>query len=244
VQGEINGTAERVIIHTLTREIRAENDVTVNFPLPADGGKWLSFLPNEQTNQVAKPNRPDQKINVTAQTFQFRDRRGLFTGDVVARELPADGSESRMRADEIEVVLAADQKHAESLQARKNVVCERGTVGVTNGPAGYARLECATLTAHLDPTTSEFVNLVADGGVDLRQPTRRAQGPKAVYTHTDQILRLLGQSTIEMPEGVYHSPRELIWDNINKVVLSSDSKFTVNPEFLKQAQESEKLKLQ
>lgn len=243
LQGEINGTAERVIVHTLTREIRAENEVTVNFPLPADGSKWLSFLPNEQTNQVAKPNRPDQKINVTAQTFQFRDRRGLFTGNVVASELPADGSESRMRADELEVVLAADQKHAESLQARKNVVCERGTVGVTNGPAEYARLECATLTAHLDPATSEFVNLVADGGVNLRQPSRWAQGPKAVYTHADRVLRLLGQSKIEMPEGIYQSPRELIWDNINQVVRSPDSKFTVNPELLKQTQESEKLKL-
>lgn len=247
LQGEINGTAERVIVHTVSREIRAENDVTVNFPLPADGGKWLSFLPNEQTNQVAKPNRPDQKINVAAQTFQFRDRRGLFTGDVVAREMPADGSESRMRADEIEVLLAADQKHAESLQARKNVVCERGTVGVTNGPAEYARLECATLTAHLDPATSEFVNLVADGGVDLRQPMRRAQGKKAVYTHADQILRLQGNPRIEIPEGVYHSTQELIWDNLNKIVRGSEARFIGNPaisqELLKQAQESEKLKL-
>lgn len=243
VQAEINGTAERVIVHTLTREIRAENEVTVNFPLPADGSKWLSFLPNEQTNQVAKPNRPDQKISVTAQTFQFRDRRGLFTGDVVAREVPADGSESRMRADEIEVLLAADQKHAESLQARKNVVCERGTVGVTNGPAEYARLACATLTAHLDPTTSEFVNLVADGGVDLRQPTRWAQGNKAVYTHTDQILRLQGDPKLEMPEGIYRSAREIIWDNLNQIVRGSDFKFTANPELLKQAQDSEKLKL-
>ncbi|MGC3961226.1 MAG: LptA/OstA family protein [Verrucomicrobiota bacterium] len=178
VQGEINGTAERVVVNTVSREIRAENDVTVTFPLPAGSGSWMNLLPNEQTNQVAKPKRTDQKIGVTAQTFQFRDRRGLFTGDVIARELPADGSESRMRADEIEVLLAADQKHAESLQARKNVVCERGTVGVTNGPAEYSRLECATLTAHLDPATSEFVNLVADGGVDLRQPTRWSRGPK------------------------------------------------------------------
>lgn len=243
LQGEINGTAERVIVHTVTREIRAENDVTVSFPVPAGSGTWVNLLPNEQTNQVAKPNRPDQKIGVTAQTFQFRDRRGLFTGNVVAREMPADGSESRMRADEIEVLLAADQKHAESLQARKNVVCERGTVGVTNGPAEYSRMECATLTAFTDPATRELAQLVADGGVDLRQATRWAQGNKAVYTHTDQILRLQGDPKLEMPEGIYRSAREIIWDNLNQIVRGSDFKFTANPELLKQAQESEKLKL-
>lgn len=241
LQGEINGTAERVVVHTMTREIRAENNVAVSFPLPAGSGSWMNLLPNEQTNQVAKPKRTDQKISVTAQTFQFRDRRGLFTGDVVAREMPADGSESRMRADEIEILLATDQKHAESLQARKNVVCERGTVGVTNGPAEYSRLECATLTAQLNPATSEFVNLVADGGVELRQPTTFAQGTKAVYTHADQVLRLLGDPRIEMPQGVYRSSQELLWDNLNQIVRGSDFKFTPNPALLKDAQQLEKL---
>lgn len=244
VQDQISGTAGRLIVHTLTREVRAENEVAVTFPLAAGSGTLLNILPHEQTNRVAPPQRSDQKISVTAQTFQFQDRRGLFTGNVVARELPADGSESRMRADEMEVMLAADQKHAESLQARQNVVCERGTVGVTNGPAEYSRMDCATLTAHANPTTGDLVQLVADGGVDLRQPTRWAQGTKAIYTHADQVLRLLGQPKIDLPQGVYRSNQELIWDNLNQIVRGSDFKFIPNPALLKDVQQSEKLPLQ
>ncbi len=241
VQDQIQGTAGRVVVDTVTQEIRAENEVAVTFPLKAGSGTLLNVLPNEKTNQVATAKRTDQKVSVTAQTFRFRDRRGLFTGNVVARELPADGCESRMRADEIEVLLAADQKHAESIQARKNVVCERGTVGVTNCPAEYARMECATLTAYTDPATSELVRLVADGGVDLRQPTRRAQGSKIVYTDADQLLRLMGDCRIEVPEGIYRSKQELIWDTLNQNARGTDYTFTVNPELLKKAQESEKL---
>jgi lipopolysaccharide export system protein LptA len=242
VQDQIQGTAGHVVVDTVTQEIRAEKEVAVTFPLKAGSGTVLNFLPNEKTNQVAPPKRTDQKVSVTAQTFRFQDRRGLFTGNVVARELPADGNESRMRADEIEVLLAADQKRAESIQARKNVVCERGTVGVTNGPAEYTRMDCTTLTAYTDPATSELARLVADGGVDLRQPTRRAQGSKAVYTHTDKLLRLMGDCRIEVPEGVYLSKKELIWDNLNQIAQGSEFNFTQNPALLKKLQESEKLK--
>lgn len=242
IQDQIQGTADRVVVHTPTREVRAENNVAVTFPLKTDSGTLLNVLPNEKTNQVAPPKRTDQKVSVTAQNFRFQERRGLFTGNVVARELPADGSESRMRADEIEVLLAADQKHAESLQARKNVVCERGTVGVTNGPTEYSRMECTTLTAYTDPATSELVRLVADGGVDLRQTTRWAKGAKAVFTHTDQILRLQGNPRIEVPEGVYTSTSELIWDNANQVVRGSNFKIVPSQEFQDKAKDSEKLK--
>jgi len=242
VQDQIQGTADRVVVHTPTREVRAENNVAVTFPAKVGSGTVLNFLPNEKTNQVAPPKRTDQKVSVTAQNFRFQERRGLFTGNVVARELPADGSESRMRADEIEVLLAADQKHAESLQARKNVVCERGTVGVTNGPTEYSRMECTTLTAYTDPATSELVRLVADGGVDLRQTTRWAKGTKAVFTHADQILRLQGNPRIEVSEGVYTSTSELIWDNANQVVRGSNFKIVPSQEFQDKAKDSEKLK--
>ena len=242
VHDQIQGTADRVIVHTPTRELRAENNVAVTFPLPAGSGTALNFLPNEKTNQFAPPKRTDQKVSVTAQNFRFQERRGLFTGNVVARELPADGSESRMRADEIEVLLAADQKHTESLQARKNVVCERGTVGVTNGPVEYVRMDCATLTAYTDPATNALVQLVADGGVDLRQPNRRAQGSKAVYTHADQLLRLQGNPRIEAPEGVYTSTSELIWDIANQVVGGSNFKIVPSQELQDKAKTSEKLK--
>lgn len=243
VQDQISGAADRVVVRTLTREVLAENNVTVSFPLAADTGTLLNFLPEERTNRVASPKRSDQKVSVTAKTFHLLDRRGIFTGGVQAHELPADGSEPRLRCDELEVLLAADQKHAESLQARQNVVCERGVVGVTNGPNEmiYSRMDCATLMALANPATGEFTRLVADGGVDLQQPDRRARGTKAVYTKADQILRLMGQSRIDLPQGVYRSDRELIWDNAGQIVTGTEFTIEANPALLKRVEESEKL---
>jgi len=243
LQGEINGTAGRLIVNTKTGEVRAEENVAVQFPAATGSGNIMNLLPGERTNRVATAKSSGQKAAITAQTFRLLDRRGWFTGDVRANQLPIDGSESRMRARELEILLAADKRHPESLQARDNVVCERGTIGVTNGPAEYSRMDCATLTAQADPATGELKQLIADGGVDLQQTLSRAQGRKAVYTHTDQLLRLIGSPRIERPEGVYTSEEDLKWDNALQKVSGKDFKikYKLKPEDLKDAVKSEKL---
>jgi len=242
IQGEVHGTAGRVIARPATGEVIAEDDVTVTFPLAAgSGGTFLDFLPNESTNRVPAIARPDQKVGITARTFRLQDRLAVFAGNVAARQLPADGSEPRLRCGELEIRLAATKKHAESLQARQDVVCERGTVGVTNGPAEYARLDSHTLTANANPATGDLRELVANGDVRFQQTDSEACGERAVYTAADQVLKLIGQPTIKRPEGTYTSERELVWDNLRRKVLGEDYKIVINPETLKRAGELEKL---
>jgi lipopolysaccharide export system protein LptA len=241
VQGEVSGTAGRVIARTLTGEVLAEDDVAVTFPLASRHGSLLNFLPTEGTNRMTNAANPDQKAAITARTLRLQERRGVFAGNVKAHQLPQDGTEPRLRCGELEVRLAADKKHAQSLQARDEVVCERGTIGVTNGPAEYTRMDCATLTAHANPATGELVQLVADGGVDLRQTLSRAQSVQAVYTHANQVLRLIGSPRIERPDGVYRSDQELVWDNAHQVVRGSNFKITA-PTLLNDVKELEKLR--
>ncbi|MCO5051660.1 MAG: hypothetical protein M9920_05100 [Verrucomicrobiae bacterium] len=239
-EGEIRGTAGRVLVRPQASEIQALDSVAVQFPLTNAQGSFLNILPTETTRRPPSIPTPARKVMIQAQSFQLRDGHGLFTGDVVAQEIPADGSEARMRAQELEIRLAADQRHTEFLQARQNVICERGTLGVTNGPAEYARMDCATLTAQADPATGELLQLSATGGVDFQQTASRAQGAQVVYTAADQILRLIGHPRIELPEGVYQSEDELIWNNANQTVRGSNARFTAAPALLKNLKESER----
>lgn len=239
-EGEIRGTAGRVLVRPQTGEIQALDSVAVQFPLANTQGSFLNLLPTETAGRPPAISTRTSKAMIRAQSFQLRDGHGLFTGDVVAQEIPADGSEARMRAQELEIRLAADQRHPAFLQARQNVICERGTIGVTNGPAEYARMDCATLTAQADPATGELQQLSATGGVDFQQAASRAQGAQVVYTAADQILRLIGHPRIERPEGVYQSGDELIWDNANQTVRGSNARFTAAPALLKNLKGSEK----
>ena len=240
-QGEIRGTAGRILAQPSSREVRAEDEVMVTLPMAANSESFLNFLPDERTNRVTTAKPGDQQVRVTASNFRLLGQQAVFSGNVNAQQLPADGSEPRLRANELVVNLTTDQRHAESVQARQQVVCERGTVGVTNGPAEYTRMDCASLSALTDPVTDSLIRLVADGGVRITMASSLATGAKAVYTHGDQVLKLIGSPVIERPEGTYRSEKELIWDNAGQVVTGSEFTITPNPALLKQAEKSEKL---
>lgn len=243
-QEQIHGTATRVMVRTLTneaREVWAEDNVAVTFPLPAGGRTFLNVLPDSRTNRVAETNRGAQSIGITSKTFRLLGPKAVFAGDVRANELPETGSEHRMRCGELEIRIAPDQRHAESLQARQDVVCEQGIIGVTNGPSEYARMDSKTLTALADPATGDMAQLVAGGGVRFQQTDTEARGAQAVYTRADQLLKLIGQPTIKRPEVTYSSDHELTWDTARRTVIGSGYRILFNPEALKQATESKKL---
>ena len=235
IQDKIQGKATRVTVLTTTGEVFAENDVTVAFPLAAGGGSLLGFFPGAETNRVA------QQAEIVAQNFLLKERVGKFTGDVQAHQIPRTGGEPRLQADELEVRIAADRRHAESLQARKNVIYEQGIAGVTNGPNAYVKMVSETLTASADATTKELTQLVAAGGVELTQADSVATGERAIYTRGDQVLKLLGNPQIKTTDATFSSEQELIWDNAQKKAVSTNYKITVNPETLKRVEESQKL---
>ncbi len=235
IQDKIQGKAERVTVLTATSEVFAENDVTVAFPLAAGGGSLLGFFPGAETNRVS------QQAQIVAQNFRLKDRVGKFTGDVQAHQLPRTGGEPRLRSDELEVHIAKDGRHAESLQARKNVIYEQGVAGVTNGANAHVKMVSETLTASADAKTSELTELVAAGGVRLTQTDSVATGDRAIYTRGDQVLKLLGHPEIKTADATFNSEQELIWDNALKKAVGTGYKITVNPETLKRVEESQKL---
>lgn len=236
VQGQTSGTAGRVIARPATREVRADNGVTVMLTFTSDSETFLNVLPGTKTNRVGKTALTNQTVRVTAQTFALRDRLALFAGDVQAHQLPADGSEPRMRCAELEVRLDADKRNAESLQARREVICERGIIGVTNGPAEYTRMDCETLTANRHPATGDLIDLVAGGGVQLQRPTLTARGEKAVYTPADSLLRLLGKSVIDSSAATYTSSQGIGWHIATEEVVGSFDKVSFKPAALPQAE--------
>ncbi len=235
VQGEIQGTAGRVVANTLSGEVLADEGVAVTFPLAVGSGTLLDVLPGAKTNRVTAPSS-DSRAGVTARVFRLHDRLALFAGDVEAHQLPANGNEPRMRCDELEVRIAADGKHAESLQARHNVICERGTAGVTHGASEqlYTRLECETLTANADPRSGDLVNLIASGGVRFGHADVLAQGERAIYTQIDQLLKLQGRATIENPQAVY-SGRELVYNVATEQISGNYDSIRTKPGVLPEA---------
>lgn len=237
--GQANGTAGRVVARRATCELIAENGVVATLTFASDRDTFLNVLPDTKTNRVARSGSTNQTVQITAQTFSLQDRVALFTGNVEAHQLPRDSTEPRMRCAELEVRLAANKRHAESIQARHQVICERGLVGVTNGPADtlYTRMESETLTAHIDPATEELVDLAAGGGVRLKRSELTAQGDKAVYTRADQLLKLLGQSVIDSPEAIYTSSQGLTWHIATEQVVGSYDSIRFKPTALKRAEE-------
>ncbi len=235
IQDKIQGKATRVTVLTTTGEVFAENDVTVAFPLAAGGGSLLGFFPGAEKKSVS------EQAQILAQNFQLKERVGKFTGDVQAHQLPRTGGEPRLQSDELEVRIAKDGRHAESLQARKNVIYEQGIAGETNGANAHVKMISDTLTATADTKTSELTELVAAGGVRLTQTDSVATGERAIYTRGDQVLKLLGNPQIKTADATFNSEQELIWDNAQKKAVSTNYKITVNPETLKRVEESQKL---
>lgn len=248
-QDQTTGTAERVVARPSTGEIQAEGGVNVKLTFAGSGDSFLNVLPSTAANRTATKSTTNQTVQVTADTFSLREQRAVFSGEVAAHQLPIDGSERRMSCGELEVRIASDRRHAESVQARQNVVCEQGRIGVTNGPSEsiYSRMESQTLTAKLDPAQGELIDLIAAGGVRLTQPETTATGDMAKYLRATQQLQLVGPSVIDNRVGIWKSSRGLTWDIEKNVVSGSYDSFkskpaAFTPEVLNQLGESPKLR--
>jgi lipopolysaccharide export system protein LptA len=236
-QAQIAGRAERVTVGTLSGEVIAENDVAVTLSVGAGGGSLLSFFPAADTN--GSP----QTVEVFSRILRFEERLAVFSGGVRAHQAPQTGGEPRLRSEKLEVHFAAGGRGAESLRAIQGVVYEQGAPGATNGPSAllYRRMDANTLTANMDAVTGGLGELVAEGGVRIEQPGSLARGSQAVYTGSTQILKLLGNPSLETPEVIISEANELIWDNARGTMIGTGYKSQIKPEVLKRAEESQKL---
>jgi lipopolysaccharide export system protein LptA len=233
-QAQMEGQAERITMHTQSGEIRAERQVAVKVPLGAQETSFLTLFPAAtDTNAVA------QAIEVFAHEFTARERRAVFLGDVRARQLPVTGGEPRLRSEELELKFTPTSNHAESLQARKNVVYEQGRPGVTNGPAIYRKLTTRTLTATSDVNTGALLNLVASGDVQFEQAGFVAKGGHATFTCATDILELADSPVLETPRAIL-TARTLFWDKAHNRASGIGYKIVPKPGMMKET--AEKLK--
>lgn len=239
-QAQMEGSAQRVTFKTETIEIEADQDVQVKITLPAQGrgGSPLAFFPQAATNQTA------QVIEIFSRRLNVKEkeRQALFSGNVAAHQSPRTGSEARLRSDKLEVLFGPKEGRLESISATDKVEYEQGLPGVTNGPTIYRKMTCRSLTAKADPATGEPREVVADGGVNVEQPGSRAQGNRAVYDRSADILKLIGDPpVVETPQVIYTGGREIEWDIGRSTIVGTGYRIVPKPEVLKRAAESQTL---
>lgn len=239
-EAQIAGSAGRVTFQTATQAIEAEEEVkvTVSVAGKSGGGSPLAFFPQVATNQTT------QTIAITSHRLNVTERRAQFTGAVRAHQTPRTGGEARLSSDRLEVGFARGGGKLEAIIARDNVVYEQGLPGVTNGPAVYRKLTCGELAVRADPATGEPQELVADHGVRVEQPGSVARSARMVYNRPAGLVKLIGQPTVETPQGTYTGRQELEWNLKNSTVSGTDYTVTAGSETLnrlKSAAESQKL---
>ena len=231
----IEGSAERVTFKTVANEVEADKSVTVRITASAKGNSSLAFLPQSTTNQTT------DAINITSERLNVTERRALFLGNVKANEVPRTDSDRRLHSDMLEVLFNTQSNRLDAITATGNVTFEQGRVGVTNGPAVYARLTCRSLAAKAD-ATGEPAELVASGSVRLEQPGTEARGEQAIYNRKTDILKLTGNPPIvETPQATITGGREVEWDNRRRTAIGTGYKIVPKADFLKQAEELQRL---
>lgn len=233
----IEGSAERVTFKTATKEkeVEADKNVAVRITASSKGGSSLAFFPQSTTNQTSGA------INITAERLNVTERRALFLGNVKANEVPRTDSDRRLNSDMLEVGFNTQSNRLDAITATGNVTFEQGKVGVTNGPAVYAKVTCRSFVAKTD-VSGEPVELVASGNVRLEQPGTEARGEQAVYNRKTDILKLTGNPPIvETTQATITGGRELEWDNRRRTAIGTGYKIVPKADFLKQAEELQRL---
>jgi lipopolysaccharide export system protein LptA len=231
----IEGSAERVTFKTAAKEVEADKNVAVRITASGKGGSSLAFFPQSATNQTTGT------IDITSERLNVTEQRALFLGNVNAKEFPRIDSNRRLHSDMLEVLFHTQSNRLDAITATGNVSFEQGTVGVTNGPASYAKLTCRSLAAKAD-ASGEPAELVASGNVRLEQPGTEARGDQAIYNRKTDILKLIGNPPIvETPQVTYTGAREVEWDNRRRTAIGKGYTIVPKADFLKQAEELQKL---
>jgi len=74
------------------------------------------------------------------------------------------------------------------------------------------RLDAGIVTTDFFVHTNQVRQVVAERNVTIVQENRRAQGARAVYNGTNNVVELTGHPTAELPEGKITEADVLLWD--------------------------------
>jgi len=206
------GRAQQLIASTVSRELFAQNGVTVRYTLEPGSASLFDFFPSEET----QTNNTPATIEIKSRTFTVsgNEREAVFAGGVNAQHMPADGAEPRLVSESLTLKFTPGGTKPESFRARGNVAFEQGTSGVTNGPATYRLMKASTVTAR---TTADGAldNLVAEGDVTITLPDALAKCARVMYTAGDQLLALTGTPTLDTSQFKVSEAEKLVWDRTN-----------------------------
>jgi lipopolysaccharide export system protein LptA len=205
------GSADRMTMNRDTREVHGQGNVKAKVMVGAQQGSVLKLFPDS-----GDTNQPPRIIEVFANDLLSKEHLVTLTGNARAHQSPITGSEPRLQSDVMDVRFGTNVHSVEVIQARKNVVYEEGTPGVTNGPAAYRKMVTSTLTAHTDPTNGALSTLLAQGGVTIDQFNNLAKGERATYTAATDSFELTGNPTLETPKSIITQADKLIWDKVNQ----------------------------
>jgi lipopolysaccharide assembly outer membrane protein LptD (OstA) len=151
----------------------------------------LKFSSNQVRSAVARE-------NVKVEQFPFPNAEGRSAGKKLACQFLA-------------LTLSA-RGQLERVLAEKKVTAEQNEWSPKTPKPVQSRLAAESVTADFFPQTNQVRQITAERNVVIVQENRRAQGERAVYNATNNVLELTGHPTAELPEGKITEADVLIWD--------------------------------
>jgi lipopolysaccharide transport protein LptA len=129
---------------------------------------------------------------------------------------------------EILTVNISTNGQVENFVAEQNVIAEQNEVRPGTN-AIHTKLTADIVTGYCFAQTNQVERMVAERNVYIEQGDRSAQGAKAVFTATNNLVELTGKPTAKMPECRITEAEALIWDRTNEKLMARGSKSFLNP---------------
>jgi len=137
---------------------------------------------------------------------------------VRAEQLPWGGAKERRLARKLDcerlTVQLRTNGQVDRIVAETNVVAtQKEWRPGAPGPI-QTRLTAGIVTTDFFAHTNQVRQVVAERKVTIVQENRRAQGDRAVYNGTNNVVELTGHPTAELPEGKITEADVLLWDRV------------------------------
>ncbi len=169
---------------------------------------------------------------VTIEFTNNRARRIVARRRVAIGQLPSADETTRKTFSklncEILTVNISTNGQAESFVAEQDVVAEQNEVRPGTNDI-HTKLNAEIVTGYVFAHTNQVERMVAERNVFIEQGDRSAQGDKAVFTATNNVVELTGRPTAKIPEGQITKAEALIWDRANEKLSARGSKLVLNP---------------
>ena len=201
--GPQEGAGEMLQFRPATKALTAYTNALMRLHLGAGGQQlWAAF--GATTNSAAT----NRSLLVQSAWYEYQPGKADFHDRVITTSFAGAEAQGRLISDHMRGRLSIRLNHVQELVADRQVMFERGTPGVTNGPNAYQKITCEKVTAQA--TNGVMENLVAEGNLKFEQGLIHGTSQRGVYLYKDDTVVLLGDVHIISPEGEFKGPAFLI----------------------------------